>query len=559
MLKIKSIKVSNFYSIGEISLPIEKGLHYIVGKNNDNDTPHKSSNGSGKTATFAAIYQGLFNKNVKNPKSTIDDVNNSITGKPYSIELEFDKIGSGSYKIINNRSNNKIIIENNGEEIQHKGIPAQLKQVKEIIGADFDTFSALTYISQSTLQAILDTTNKDNILYQFFNVETIHKANNLLKEEKKELKTTRTILITKLRSAEKSLDVLTSFQKIDVDELEKLLQQNTEALLEHEKNSRYTQLKALETSVIKSEESLKTEEYKLSEVKIKGSATKKVVDEYVEGKCPTCGSDYCYDITPHKEELAALKKEYTALEKVINEKKDSLKSIKEAIRKISGELSDERDAITDKINKVKSKILVVKEQNSQYDQIISHKEEITKEIDELLKEMDSLDVKLQFVEECLTLIKNGTLVNEYLNKFAKVFITVLKDLSEKTKFNINIRVSVKTGKLVYRFFDRGIEKGFNDLSAGERTRVSLVLLIATISTLEIVTGFSGNFLVIDEMFGVLDEEGIEMVKQFLEIVRETKAVYIITHHEEIPIEMFDTMITFVKDKNITKLEGIQKL
>ena len=124
----------------------------------------------------------------------------------------------------------------------------------------------------------------------------------------------------------------------------------------------------------------------------------------------------------------------------------------------------------------------------------------------------------------------------------------------KTDFKISIKVSVQNGKLVYRFFDGGVEKGYNDLSAGERTRVSLVLLISTLLTLEKVTGFSSNYLVIDEMLGVLDAEGIGMVKKFLDIIRKDKAVYLITHHAEIPVEFFDSVITFVKEGGVTTLK-----
>lgn len=559
MLEIKSIKVSNFYSLGDVELPITNGLHYVLGINNDTESSQKSSNGSGKTASFSALYQGLYNKNIKNPKGIIDSVNNSVTGKPYSITIDLVKNAKTSYSIVNNRSNNKIIITEDGKEIQVKGIAGQLKQIKDIIGLDFDTLTSLTYISQGTLQAILDTTNKDNILYQFFNVEAIHSIEDLLKEERKELKTFRTVLIARLRSSEKSLSLLTSFEKVDVLALEGNLKVLTESALKLTKDKRYTQLAFLEKTISVNKEKSSTLlgektllQYRISELKQKVTSLKK-------GICPTCGKGSTLDVTPFENSLREAESEDTRLARELKELEDLAQILNRDHKNIKDSLESDVINLNQKINIIKSKLLVVAEQNSQYDKIVSQQKDLEKEIEDTYTEMKELDLHLDVIENSLALIKNGTLVNEYLSKFKKVFVSVLKELTQKTDFNITTSVQVKNGKLDYRFFDRGVEKGYNDLSAGERTRVSLVLLISTIFTLEKVIGFSSNYLVIDEMLGVLDDEGIEMVKKFLELLRREKAVYLITHHEEIPVEFFDSLITFEKTNGVTSLKSIKNL
>lgn len=560
MLEIKEIVAENFYSLGKVTLPIETGLHYVVGINKDVDSVTSSSNGSGKTASFSAIYQGLFNKNIKNPKSNIEKVNNSITGKPYNISLKFIK-NSKEYQIINDRSHNSIQILENGKNIQVKGITNQLKQIKELIGLDFETFSSLTYISQSTLQAILDTTNKDNILYQFFNVESIHKVEKAAKEERKELKNLRTIAITKLRAVEKSISLLMSFEKVDVDALEANLKVLTESALVLTKDKRHTQITFMSDRLSKLNEEGITLSAELSALKNSRSTIDSTLESLQKGVCPTCGKEYN---DPNKQaelidKLSEINNSISTIESKIKDLKKSFSEIKEKKDNLSTSLKEEEDALTQKINIIKSKLLVVAEQNAQYEKIKKQSEDLEAEKDNIYAEMKEIDKHLELIEQVILLIKNGTLVNEYLNKFRKVFVAVLKELIQKTDFNITTTVLVKNGKLEYRFFDRGIEKGYNDLSAGERTRVSLVLLISTIITLERVVGFAGNYLVIDEMLGVLDAEGIEMVKKFLDILRETKAVYLITHHEEIPIQFFDSEIVFEKEGGITSISSINKL
>ena len=560
MLEITKININNFYSIGNVSLNMTNGIHYVVGVNADVESVAKSSNGSGKTASFSGIYQGLYNKNIKNPKGLLESVNNSISGKPYSISITFKK-GVEEYEVINDRNQNKISIINKGNEIQVKGIANQLKQIKDIIGLDFETFSALTYISQGTLQAILDTTNKDNILYQFFNVDSIHKAETLLKEERKELKNLRTILITKVRGAEKNLELLTSFEKVDVESIEQNVKILTESLLELSKDKRHTQVKMIEHKInqLGLENTEILGKLNLSRFVLKESSTK--LASFKKGKCPTCGhiSDFDNITLTLQEEINKSSKEIKELEEKEIELSVSIKDFKEKANNLKVTLEADATTLSQKINLLKSKLLVVKEQNSQYEKIISQKVAIEEGIKSLYQEMSELDVHLNLIEQAILLIKDGTLVNEYLNKFRKVFTSVLKDLMQKTDFGITTSVTVTNGKLDYRFFERGVEKGYNDLSAGERTRVSLVLLISTIFTLEKVTGFSSNYLVIDEMLGVLDDEGIEMVKKFLDIIRKDKAVYLITHHEEIPIDFFDSILTFTKTNGITELTSNKNL
>jgi DNA repair exonuclease SbcCD ATPase subunit len=554
MLEIKKISVNNYFSVGSITLPIEKGLHYILGINNDTESSFKSSNGSGKTATFSSIYQGFFNKNIKNPKGTIESVNNSITGKPYSISLDFTINGKDNYTVTNDRNTNKISILKNGVDISVKSIPNQLKQIKDILGLDFDTFSALTYISQSTLQAILDTTNKDNILFQFFNVESIQQSEALLKEERKEFKNLRVILITKMRNCEKNISLLSSFKKVNVAVLEENINTLTKSLLAITRSPKHIGIKTTRAkiSVLKEERSILNTELSLIKYKIRE------LEELINSSdiCPTCGAVGTIDKDDLKLDLSKLQDDKDVKESSISNITSTITTLSDECSAVEQGLADDESAILAKINILKSKLLVVAEQNSAYDKIAKQQEEIEKELSSIVSEMEDLDKKLALVEECLLFIKNGTLTNEYLNKFRKVFVTVLKDLIAKTDFTIDIKVSVKNGKLEYEFYDRGILKGFNDLSAGERTRVSLVLLITTLFTLEQVTGISSNYLVIDEMFGVLDDEGISMITKFLEIIRENKAVYVITHHEELPISMFDTVITFTKDKGITSLTSI---
>ena len=81
-----------------------------------------------------------------------------------------------------------------------------------------------------------------------------------------------------------------------------------------------------------------------------------------------------------------------------------------------------------------------------------------------------------------------------------------------------------------------------------------MLLLATLKTIEQLTGVTINYLVIDELLGVLDAEGISFLENVLDDMRKTKSIYIITHHKEIPETYADGVIKVTKENNLSTVE-----
>ena len=127
-------------------------------------------------------------------------------------------------------------------------------------------------------------------------------------------------------------------------------------------------------------------------------------------------------------------------------------------------------------------------------------------------------------------------------------------LKKYTSFDINIAIKVDKGKMSYDFYDGDIEKSFTSLRAGERTRESLMLLLATLKTIEQLTNITINYLVLDELLGVLDHEGISFLEKVLDDMRKTKSIYIITHHNEVSKDYADGVIKIVRENNLSTIE-----
>src|SRR5271170_3492684 len=105
MLKLKSLTVKNFMSIGAVTQGInldQHGLTLILGKNTD---PGGDSNGSGKTSILNAISYALYGQALTNIRK--DNLINNINQKNMAVSLDFE-INGTNYRIERGRKPNYI-------------------------------------------------------------------------------------------------------------------------------------------------------------------------------------------------------------------------------------------------------------------------------------------------------------------------------------------------------------------------------------------------------------------------------------------------------------------
>lgn len=559
-LDFKSITVRDYFSMADATLTFEPGIFLIEGENRDipNFTTLKAknvsiSNGSGKTTLFSAPYQCLFNKNSKDNKASINSVGNIYTKKPYNIILNFTKSGK-TYSVENNRTHNKIFISEDGIDITPKGVANQLVTIKNIIGFDFSTFSSLTFLNQQSLANIIDLTNKDNIVYQFFDIEKLNTLEKEIKQRKKSRLEDRNFLTSSLSVVNKHLTLVGGFTLTDIDALQTKEGLLNTSLLELEVKEHSPKIKLLRVSLEKINEDILDTKVKLGVIEGAASILKKQKEDLSSGTCPTCGQNVKDSTGDIDIELATYRKDYLKLNA------NSSKQVEER-RKITGTISVElsevakaKQLVLDKINTVKTQILLGEDNNTKYNTAKSNLKELEEE--KLLLELEAplIDADLKALDALLVVLKSGAVVNVYLKKYRLLFVKNFRGLKKYTAFDIDIVIKVDKGKMNYTFFDGGKEKPFLSLSAGERTRVSLMLLLATLKTIEQLTNITLNYLVLDELLGVLDHEGISFLKKVLEDMRKTKSIYIITHHNEIPKDYADGVIKVVRENNLSTIE-----
>jgi DNA repair exonuclease SbcCD ATPase subunit len=555
MIKFNRIIIDNFFSISHIDLKINAGVFELIGENSDIDSEEIISNGAGKTSLVNAVFQGLYNKNRKDLTGNISGVNNQVTGLPYKIHIEFLK-GTTPYIVINDRATNSIKVIEDGVDISTKGIKGNLALVKNIIGFDFNTFSSIVFLNQDSLNNILDITSKENIVYQFFNIAQIKTLEASTKALVKELKEEIRFQQIKIDSYNKSIALVDT---IDFSE-EELLRGSVITLveslsaLEHSKLQKgitlqYNQMNELITQ----QTEINT---KLRVVANDISTYKNLLKDFSSGSCPVCNSDVSHKKSSLEKPLMELKEGYSVIAEQLTDVKKQL-AAKTSSYNLSNQTMIKRKAnLKTKLNTVKTKLLALKEARTRFDSISANIVDIRASLLEselLLKDLDS---RLIYFNAVLGVIKSGTLVNNYLDKYVKLLNLNIKNTLSLSSFKFIVNVTVGKGKLVYNINEGGSVKTFNQLSSGERTRVSLTLLLATLKTIEQLSDVEINILTLDEILGNLDADGVGFLKEILSGLRKKKMINIIAHHNEIEQSFFNGQLLLKKKGGLTTLKEI---
>ena len=541
MIVFKSIEIENFYSIEKVVHHFRNGIHKLVGKN-----------GSGKTTISSAIFQCLYNKNPKSDAS-IDSTYNYITGKPYKITLTFLK-EDVEYVICNDRAGNSITISADGMPITSKGIKAQLSNIQKIIGIDYATFVSIAYLNQNSMANVFDLTDSNNLVNKFFDIDLIKRVDKQLKVERRDGRKHLAFLNAQAQDIAKTIEALHKYQQEDVTQYQLQKSDKVEQLNSIMVGEAQQKLKSLSAVMVKAKEKCQEAKEPLIKLKAEYEIYKRQAKQLDGGVCPLCNSSVD---TVH----ATLLRELEETEKQIQEMAESKKaldtklhSIETKYEVISSALDSEIEVLKKGITLLNNKIVVIEEKNTQLEAIKRDKEKlIAKQLD-LTNSINDATNTMLFIDSALGVIASGTITKQYVNTFIAVLNGKLAELVSYLDIPINVKVIEKEGSIIYVISKGEEEVPFMNLSSGERTRVSLVVLLGIIATLEILTNVQLNILIFDELLSVLDKEGVELFQQQLNTYRGNKNVLVVIHHDEIENSYFDTLIEVKKVEELTMIE-----
>ena len=576
-MEIQKLQISNMFCFENAQeLIFDEPVYQIVG---ERDGIENQSNGTGKSSLYYAIQEILFGKNVK---KTLKEFTGNVFTDPnnYSGAVTFTHVGK-EYKVVLARKKGKatLTVFQDAVDISAHTIPGTYKVIEEILGIDYELFTMLTYLSPtvSTPNTIFFGTPKEKkeLFTKLFALDDIIKRVDRAKIKAADV-SSEIILLKKQVSQEVEIKIPELLAKpLDVD-----IQRARECIFE----ARARQ-KKLEAAVKDSStwQSLRRRQQQLEEmitelpeyvdnptleaecrryydalVGLKAQLTRlKLAKEL----CPTCGRKFD-DYEHIKKEIQELQTRVTTgenLVKITTLQLDDLNSLKEAHSKrdtyvkelqdvndqlaSTGIMATDLDGLKHELNNCLQiiegcsyRLAQLEAEEAEYNRILGKIDSMRQMREQQLVKLAGWDTqiteltaanryylnisehlgfggyvtaKIQHKAEELT-----SLINEYLNVFSNG--------------SLIIRL-LDSDKLNYKLLKDNRELPTNNLSAGQTTMLQLSSILALRDLVLASKGVHIDLLVLDELFGTLDEIRRTILMETIRNIQGRQKVLSISH------------------------------
>jgi len=599
MITLRKLKWNNCFSYGENNeLDLDDGtLTQIIG-----------TNGMGKSSIPLIIEEALYNKNSKGIKKA--DIPNRLLNNGYDIQLEFTKDDSSYSVTVNRKTNIKVKFEKDGEDISSHTATNTYKNIQEVLGVDFKTFTQLVYQHpNSSLQFLTATdTNRKKFLIDLLHLEEYVTLFDVFKEAARLSFNRKNSIESKIATVEKWLNdnklsdttILPMLNiEIETEDEEKELSSLTvefENISEKNKkisqNNKYIEiLKSIDINeanridVPKKEsyDSLQSEGGQLkSEITAAKSFLSKI--EKLGDHCPTCEQDIDAEIKQgliDKElakideatnklkseiipEIERIKANNTLYDKKIsieNNWQDVYKSIDKSLPTslVDREALETRiQELRGEIQKKKSEFTAITKENEERTRrntriqvILEQTEGFEKELaeaQESLEQEEALNINLEILKKAFS--TNGLIAYKIENLVKELETLVNTYLAELSDGRFTLEFVVQNDKLNVQITDNGNIVDILALSSGELARVNTSTLIAIRKLMSSISKSRLNILFLDEVTNVLDDPGREKLVEVL-LAEENLNTYIVSHGWTHPLL---EKIEIVRKNNISCLE-----
>ena len=598
MITLQKLKWSNCFSYGadnELDLS-DNIVTQIIG-----------TNGMGKSSIPLIIEEALYNKNSKGIKKV--DIPNRYVDNGYSIHLYFTKDSENYEVIINRKTNIKIQLLHNGEDISSHTATNTYKTLQEIIGIDFKTFTQLVYQNTNTsLQFLTATdTNRKKFLIDLLHLENYVKLFEVFKEATKGYVTSITKIEATIATIEKWLNdnklsdtTLLPMQEIEVfteeeeKELRSLtmeLQNISEINRKISKNNQYRQmLDAIDIVAVNNVSATETISYDHLQGELGGlkqivAGSKHAIEKMLKlgTHCHTCEQAIDQErmgqlvnaeqvrIDEAKARSASIQQQITEIienNKQFQKKTKTQKEWEDLYRSVESNLPTivlNKSDIEDKINQLQETLQQAKDSVSATTRENDRRTKRNTRIQVIQEQTDSF---LSDLASCTELFKAEQEVASNLEVLKKSFSTngllaykienLVKELEELTNTYLaelsdgrfTLEFVVSNDKLNVQITDNGSLVDILALSSGELARVNTATLIAIRKLMSSISKSQINILFLDEVINVLDDTGREKLIEVL-LCEDGLNTYVVSHGWTHPLL---EKVEVVKAGNVSKLE-----
>lgn len=565
-------------------------------------------NGHGKSSIPLILEEVLFNKNSKGIKKG-DIVNRNLDTNKYSAKLEF-KVFEDNYIIEASRTGaaQKVKLLKNGSDISSHTATDTFKQIEQVVGLDFKTFSQIVYQnSSSSLQFLTATdTARKNFLIDLLSLEKYVKIFEEVKKVHKGVADTLLTTQTKLNTVKAWIDKNTGkvdsylqkkdipeFRQSDLDKVAELsgtLQtiESTNKLII--KNNEYIRiLDSLNKDELRNTYSIVDYKDKVdyaNKIKFVIDQAKQTIKKHEgihEGTCSTCYQPIDISIINSiiqeaKDSLDTHIQQYQWLveeikkAKELNLKASEHQKLVEEFEKYSNLIDEsvpklllDKESINNELREIQSVINSLQkeiQEVSEYNQkVVLHNaklDSIKEQTESFQKELLALEDDLVNVEQQMGLLDvlkkafstNGLLAYKIENSVKDLESLTNDYLAELSDGRFQLEFSLNNDKLNIVIIDNGASIDISALSAGELARVTTSTLLAIRKLMSSLSKCRLNILFLDETIDNLDNFGKEKLVEVL-LNEDSLNTFLISHGYQHPLI---SKVTVVKDDGISKLD-----
>jgi len=158
---------------------------------------------------------------------------------------------------------------------------------------------------------------------------------------------------------------------------------------------------------------------------------------------------------------------------------------------------------------------------------------------ELKKEHDKVQERAENLKMMKNLFKGGAFVNYISTVYLQELVRAANDRFYRlTNQHLSLELASDNSFQVRDYMNEGHHRSVKTLSGGQTFQASLSLALALADSIQKHTSTSGNFFFLDEGFGTLDRESLNIVFDTLKSLRhENRIVGVISHVEEMQQEI----------------------
>jgi len=343
----------------------------------------------------------------------------------------------------------------------------------------------------------------------------------------------------------------------------------------------------------KHEEYRRLGQHKLTEIKTKIKTHKNSIDKVkrFEDRCPTCAQDITEDfknklIHTDQRNISDLETDASIVNKAIKDVEDKLKNYQQIANKVKerervsddfstlqnlvdnsilsdimveGDILKNITALETKLRNITEDIKRISTFNNKAESNNSTVKVITAQLEEYKLQAEDVREQLYEIEEQknkLGILKKAFSTNGLLNYKLDYLIKDLElqinsYLQELSSGKFQIVFILQEEKLNIEILDEGASITIEELSAGELARINTATLLAIRKLMSAISSTKLNILFLDEVMGVLDEEGKE---KLIEVLLKEKDLntFLVSHEYSHPLI---PKINIIKENKISRIDN----